>query len=76
MRRSSLSRWGTAAALLTGLVAVAAWRTAATAAPPPEPQPDSGTTSSNVRQSPDEVRDYWTPERTKEVRPAPMPEDG
>lgn len=74
MRRSSLSRWGTAAALLTGVVAVAAWRTA-TAAPAPEPQPDSGTTSSDVRQGPDEVRDYWTPERTKGARPAPMPED-
>ncbi|MBT2368891.1 hypothetical protein J7E88_27130 [Streptomyces sp. ISL-10] len=74
MRRSSLSRCGTAA-LLTGVAALAAWRTA-TAAPPPEPQPDSGTTSSDVRQSPDEVRDYWTPERTKEAQPAPMPEDG
>ncbi|MGW3626687.1 hypothetical protein [Streptomyces sp. NPDC000880] len=75
MRRSSLSRWGTAAALLAAVVASAAWRTAA-AAPAPEPQPDSGTTSSDVRQSPDEVRDYWTPERMQEARPAPMPDDG
>ncbi|WP_327322096.1 hypothetical protein OG735_06035 [Streptomyces sp. NBC_01210] len=74
MRRSSLTRWGTAAALLAVVVVVAAWRTAP-AAPDPEPQPDSGTTGSDVRQSPDEVRDYWTPERTKEARPAPMPED-
>ncbi|AVZ76325.1 hypothetical protein SLUN_33090 [Streptomyces lunaelactis] len=74
MRRSSLSRWGTAAALLAAVVAVAAWRTAA-ADPARGPQPDSGTTSSDERQSPDEVRDYWTPQRMKEARPAPMPED-
>jgi hypothetical protein len=74
MRRSSLSRWGTAAVLLAAVVALAAWRTA-TGASAPKPQPDSGTTSSDVRQGPDEVRDYWTPERTKGARPAPMPED-
>jgi hypothetical protein len=74
MRRSSLSRWGTAAVLLAAVVAVAAWRTAA-AASAPKSQPDSGTTSSDVRQGPGEVRDYWTPERTKGARPAPMPED-
>ncbi|MFF0064623.1 hypothetical protein ACFYRC_24335 [Streptomyces sp. NPDC005279] len=75
MRRSSLSRWGTALVLLAAVVAAAAWRSAA-AAQAPKPKPDSGTTSSDVRQSPDEVRDYWTPERTKQARPAPMPEDG
>ncbi|MFF4230360.1 hypothetical protein [Streptomyces sp. NPDC001820] len=75
MRRSSFSRWGTAAALLAAVVAVAAWRNAA-ADPASKPQPDSGTTSGDERQSPDEVREYWTPQRMKEARPAPMPEDG
>lgn len=74
MRRSSLSRWAAAAALVAAVVAVAAWRTAATAAEP-EPQPDSGTTVNEVRQDPEKVRDYWTPERMRKAQDAPMPKD-
>jgi hypothetical protein len=51
---------------------MAARRTAATD-PEPEPQPDSGTTMNDVRQDPDKVLDYWTPERMKEAGNAPMP---
>lgn len=75
MRRSSRNRWAVAAALSATVVAVAAWRTAS-AGPAPGPPPGPGTTSSDVRQDPDEARDYWTPERMREARPAPMPEDG
>ncbi|MGW3498884.1 hypothetical protein [Streptomyces sp. NPDC001020] len=71
MRRSSLSRWA-AAAIAAAVATMAAWRTAATA-PESEPQPDSGTTINDVRQNPEKVRDYWTPERMKEAGNAPMP---
>jgi hypothetical protein len=75
MGHSSSRRWGVVGVLLAAVAAIAAWRTA-TADRSPEHQPDVRTTGSEVRQSPQEVQDYWTPERTKEVRPAPMPEDG
>ncbi|MFE6134446.1 hypothetical protein ACFQ6Q_40280 [Streptomyces sp. NPDC056437] len=80
MRRGTVSRWATAAVLLAAVVAVAAWRSAA-GAPPPGTEPDSGSTRGDVLPNPDEVdevdevRDYWTPERMKDARPAPMPED-
>ncbi|MDQ0935239.1 hypothetical protein QFZ49_005210 [Streptomyces turgidiscabies] len=57
MRRSSLSRWGAAAALVAAVPAVAARRTGA--APASEPQPDSGTTVSDVRRDPDAVAEHW-----------------
>lgn len=72
MRRSSPNRWAAAAALVAAVVAVAAWRTAA-AASASEPQPDSGTTTNDVRQDAEKVRDYWTPERMKNADNAPMP---
>ncbi|GGO96651.1 hypothetical protein [Wenjunlia tyrosinilytica] len=72
MRRSSPTRWAAAAALVSAVAAMAARRTAATD-PEPEPQPDSGTTMNDVRQDPDKVLDYWTPERMKEAGNAPMP---
>ncbi|MER6154140.1 hypothetical protein ABT147_01185 [Streptomyces sp. NPDC001868] len=75
MRRSSPNRWAAVAALVAAfaaVVAVAAWRTAA-AASEPEPQPDSGTTTNDVRQDAEKVRDYWTPERMKNADNAPMP---
>jgi hypothetical protein len=72
MRRSSLSRWAAAAGLVAAVVAVAAWRSAATASES-EPPPDPGTTINDVRQDPEKVRDYWTPERMREAQDAPMP---
>ncbi|MDW8803498.1 hypothetical protein P1P68_01395 [Streptomyces scabiei] len=72
MRRSNLSRWAVAAALVVAVVAVAAWRTAA-AATESEPQPEPGTTVNDVRQDPERLRDYWTPERMREAEDAPMP---
>ncbi|WNO76512.1 hypothetical protein [Streptomyces sp. AM8-1-1] len=77
MRRRTVGRWATAAVLLAAVVAVAAWRSAA-GAPPPGTEPDSGSTRGDVLPGPDvvaEVRDYWTPERMNDARPAPMPED-
>ncbi|MFM9587920.1 hypothetical protein ACKI1J_00275 [Streptomyces scabiei] len=72
MRRSNLSRWAVAAALVAAVVAVAAWRTAA-AATEPEPQPEPGTTVHDVRQDPERLRDHLTPERMREAEDAPMP---
>ncbi|MFF5359945.1 hypothetical protein ACFY4I_11195 [Streptomyces scabiei] len=72
MRRSNLSRWAVAAALVAAVVAVAAWRTAA-AATESEPQPEPGSTVRDVRQDPERLRDYWTPERMREAEDAPMP---
>ncbi|MFE7760511.1 hypothetical protein [Streptomyces sp. NPDC057438] len=72
MRRSNLSRWAVAAALVAAVVAVAAWRTAATASES-ESRPDPGTTANEVRQDPEGLRDYWTPERMREAEDAPMP---
>ncbi|MEU1553659.1 hypothetical protein ABZ517_13185 [Streptomyces scabiei] len=72
MRRSNLSRWAVAAALVAAVVAVAAWRTAA-AATESEPQPEPGSTVYDVRQDPERLRDYWTPERMREAEDAPMP---
>ncbi|MFF7202272.1 hypothetical protein [Streptomyces sp. NPDC008141] len=77
MRPRTVGRWATAAVLLAAVVAVAAWRSAAEA-PPPGTEPDSGSTHGDVLPDPDgvdEVRDYWTPERMKNARSAPMPED-
>ncbi|MGW1674148.1 hypothetical protein [Streptomyces sp. NPDC002324] len=72
MRRSSLSRWAVAAGLLAVVVAVAAWRTAASASDS-ESQPEPGSTVNEVRQDPEKVRDHWTPERMREAQDAPMP---
>lgn len=72
MRRSNLSRWVVAAALVAAVVAVAAWRTAAVATES-EPQPEPGTTVNDVRQDPERLRDHWTPERMREAQDAPMP---
>ncbi|EMF57667.1 MULTISPECIES: hypothetical protein [Streptomyces] len=72
MRRSSLSRWAAAAGLVAVVVAVAAWRTAATASDS-EAQPEPGSTVNEVRQDPKTVRDHWTPERMREAQDAPMP---
>ena len=73
MHRRTLRRSMTVAVpLAAAIVAVAAWRAVT---PDPAPAPGLGTTSSDVRQSPDEAQDYWTPERMREAQPAPMPED-
>ncbi|MEU4499116.1 hypothetical protein OG729_02170 [Streptomyces sp. NBC_00210] len=74
MGHSSSRRWGVVGVLLAAVAATVAWRTA-TADRGREHQPDPRTTGSEGRQSPQEVQDYWTPERTKGGRPAPMPED-
>ncbi|WFB11221.1 hypothetical protein LRS74_32440 [Streptomyces sp. LX-29] len=74
-RANRLPWWGTAAAVLAAVVALVAWRTAAAAPKPPQPPPAPGSTSSDVRPDPGTSEGYWTPERMREARPAPMPED-
>ncbi|GAA2629229.1 hypothetical protein SMC26_35600 [Actinomadura fulvescens] len=48
-------------------------RPASTSPPPPPPSPDPASTSSDVL--PEDAPDYWTPERTQDAEPAPMPTD-
>ncbi|ULR55462.1 hypothetical protein [Streptomyces deccanensis] len=68
-----MSRWAAAAAVVGAVVvAVTAWRAAATA-PDPGSQPDSATTTHETGQDPDQAREYWTPERMREADDAPMP---
>ncbi|MFF5263217.1 hypothetical protein ACFY4C_30165 [Actinomadura viridis] len=67
MKRSTILLITGAAAVAAGVVAV---RSAAAGPPPP---PVHGTGESRVQPAPDDG--YWTPQRMRDARPAPMPED-
>ncbi|MBD3930160.1 hypothetical protein IF129_01040 [Streptomyces chumphonensis] len=43
--------------------------------PDPTPAPPGDTSTSEVREHPSDVEEYWTEERMRDADPAPMPEE-
>ncbi|WP_431783698.1 hypothetical protein [Streptomyces chumphonensis] len=65
-----------ALALVAGVAgAVATVALLADPSPDPAPAPPGDGSSSEVRQHPSEVEEYWTEERMRDADPAPMPEE-
>ena len=80
MKRSTARKLAVAAVVVAAAIGILTIRSATASTPrtPPPGPPDntgsdSGSVSSEIQPQP--TQNYWTPERMRNARPAPMPRD-
>lgn len=64
------------AAVTAGLIVNGIARADRQHASPTRPDPNASIVSHRSNDDPQKVREYWTPERMRKARPAPMPTVG